>query len=215
MTEIDVEIGLGPVRAIPVTPPVNGQILLAGPGRLMGWSFREAGFDQPQSNEGQAVAPAAGATIVQIANPAGDNYTVQWSVQLIGAAAAADQDNFALFVGATQLETSLNAGAAGQYPQTPVGNNNQFGSAYAIKAIGAGTAGVTYAAQLAVTPVAQTQAAIELQDGNQPLTEIAVAHNGAETRWFGPQGIYFCNRIQVAVITGNLTGVVYAQFVKV
>lgn len=212
MSDLEIEVSLGRIRAIPAVNPPNGAVLLAGPGELMGWSFRESGAETGLSTEGQVVSPAAGATIASIANVPIGVYQIAWEVQLLGAAAAADQDNFALLSGATQLGVSLNAGAAGQYPQTGVQFSVPAVSTIAVKAIGAGTVGVTYAAQLAVTPVTAGQALLELQDGNQPLAEISAGIAGSLSQWFGPEGIRFYNQIKCVPIVGTMTGAVYARF---
>ena len=212
MSSLEVEISLGHIRAIPVVNPAPGAIVLTGSGELMGWSFRESGAETGLSAEGAVVSPAAGATIVSIPNVPVGVYTIAWEVQLIGAAAAADQDNFVLASGATNLEVSLNAGAAGQYPQTTVQFAVTSVQTIAVKAVGAGTVGVTYAAQVTVTPVTAGQAVLELQDGNQPLAEISAGIAGSLTQWYGPEGVRFLNRIQANPVIGQMTGTVYARF---
>lgn len=212
MSELEIEVSLGRIRAIPAIAPVSGTVLLAGPGELLGWSFRESGAETGLSTEASLVSPGAGATIASIASVPVGVYTISWETQLIGAAAAADQDNFALFSGATQLAVSLNAGAAGQYPQTTVQFSLTSAQTIAVKAVGAGTVGVTYAAQLAVTPVTAGQAVLELRDGNQPLCEISAGIAGSLSQWFGPEGIRFYNQIQAVPIAGQMTGAIYARF---
>lgn len=212
MSELEIEVSLGRIRAIPAIQPANGAVLLAGPGELLGWSFRESGAETGLSTEASLLSPGAGATIASIANVPVGVYTISWSVQLIGAAAAADQDNFQLLSGATVLMASLNAGAAGQYPQTQLQFAVPSLQTIAVKAIAAGTVGVTYAAQIAVTPVTAGQAVLELRDGNQPLCEISAGIAGSLTQWFGPEGIRFYNQIQAVPITGQMSGAVYARF---
>jgi hypothetical protein len=212
MSDLEIEVSLGRIRAIPAVNPASGSILLAGPGELMGWSFRESGAEAGLSTEASLVAPAAGATIASIANVPVGVYSISWEVQLIGAAAAADADNFQLFSGATLLMTSLNAGAAGQYPQTPVQFNLTSQQTIAVKALGAGTAGVTYAVQLSVVPVTTGQAILELQDGNNPMCEITAGTAGLLTAWFGPEGIRFYNQIKAVPIVGQMSGAIFARF---
>lgn len=212
MSELEVDISWGWIRAIPVVASTDGMLLLSGPARVTGWSFREAGDPTGQEVEGQVVSPGAGATIAQIVPASGAVYSITWSVQLIGAAAAADQDNFGLFRGGTQLDTSLNPGAAGVYAQSQVTDNDLFGLTYAVKAIGAGTAGVTYAAQMSIAPISGAVAIAELQDGNQPLAEISLGPGGVDTRHFGPHGIVIMNQVKLHLITGNLTGALYAVY---
>jgi hypothetical protein len=212
MSDLEIEVSLGRIRAISAIAPVSGTILLAGPGELMGWSFRESGAETGLSTEAALVSPGAGATIASIANVPAGVYTISWSVQLIGAAAAADQDNFQLFSGATLLSTSLNAGAAGQYPQTAVQFSLTSQQTIAVKALAAGTVGVTYAVQLSVVPVTAGQAVLELQDGNNPLCEISAGIAGSLTQWFGPEGVRFYNQIKAVPLVGQMSGAIYARF---
>ena len=212
MSELDIEVSLGRIRAIPVVAPVAASVILGGPGELMGWSFRESGAETGQSAEGQVVSPAAGATIVQLASLPVGVYTISWEVELIGAAAAADANNFELLAGATVLAISLNAGAAGSYAQVTVQFQLTTVQTVAVKAVAAGTVGVTYAAQLAVAPVTAGQAIIELQDGNNPMAEITAGVAGSLSQWYGPEGIRFYNQIKVVPITGVMVGAIYARF---
>lgn len=103
--------------------------------------------------EGRVVAPAAGAAIATVALTGGD-WQVWWEVQLDGAAAAADENNFGLYSGANLIATSVNPPAAGgPYLQNPQTAQIAFsGANLAVKAIGAGTAGIGYTASLSATP---------------------------------------------------------------
>lgn len=212
MSELEIEVSLGHIRAIPATVGVFGQSVLAGPGELMGWSFRESGAETGLAVEASLVSPGAGAAIATLSNVPAGVYNVTWTVQLIGAAAAADQDNFVLKVGATNIAVSLNAGAAGQYPQIPLQVSLASLQNVTVNAVGAGTVGVTYAVQLALTPATTGQAVVELRDGNQILGEVTAGTAGSLTQWFGPEGITFLNQIFVQPVTGQMTGVVYARF---
>ena len=212
MSELQVEVSLGHIRAIPVSNPASGTVVLAGPGELMGWSFRESGAEVGSSAEGSVVSPAANTPIVSLGTLPVGVYTISWEVQLIGAAAAADQDNFKLLAGLTVLSTSLNAGAAGQYPQTTVQFQLTSAQIVQIQSIGAGTVGVTYAAQLAAAPVTAGQAVLELQDGNSPLAEISAGIAGSLSEWYGPEGIRFYNQIKCVPIAGQMIGAIYARF---
>lgn len=212
MTEVDIEFGIGPVRAIDLASLVAGNNVISGPARLMGWSVREAGFEANQEAEASVVSPAAGATIVSLSGFGGGVYVVKWTVELVGAAGAADLNNFALFQGSTQLIESLNAGAAGSYPQPDVQDKNVFGNTYAIKAIGAGTVGVTYAAQISITPSVEYGSILELRDGNSVLAEIAVPVVGSQPAWFGPQGIAIYSKVATNVILGAVNGAIYVAY---
>lgn len=120
---------------------------------ITGFADRVPGLAVPPAPSnavtGSATSPAAGATIATVTLPQG-TYTVSWSVMLTGTVAAADLDNFGLYVGANLVATSLNGINAGtSYPQpavvieVPAG-----GAALAVKAIGAGTASSVYSATI-------------------------------------------------------------------
>lgn len=212
MTEVDVILNAGPVRAIPLSPALSGAVILTGPARLMGWSVRESGFEVPAEAAGSQAAPAAGTVIATIAPAGGAQYAIAWTVTLEGAVAAADRDNFGLYRGATLLTASANPAVAGEYVQDTVIDNDVFASAYSVKAIGAATAGTTYDAQITIQPVAGAEAVLELQDGNQPLAEISVPYLGTSTAWFGPGGVHVRGIVRTSVVSGALTGAIYAVY---
>jgi hypothetical protein len=212
MTELDIEVSIGPVRAIDIASLVTGGVVISGPARLMGWSVRDAGLENNQSVYGSVIAPAAGAVIVQAPGLAQADYDIRWQVELTGAAAAGDSNNFGLYAGATLLLTSENAGAAGVYPQTPTTFYDEFGQVLAVKAIGAGTAAVTYAAQMALTPRDVAGPILQLRDGNSELAEVYSPVFGAATQWFGPSGIRIHNQIKPLVNVGTLLGAIYIAY---
>jgi hypothetical protein len=153
--------------------PVTGGVVqasvaaqtLTGPEDGQCWHVRRVTVDgltapavagQSATSSGQQTSPGAAATITSIAAAAG-TYTAQWTVVLSGTLGAGDANNLQLTNAATQVATSLNAGAAGTYVQqtaqvvVPAG-----GATVAVKTIAAATVGGTYAAQLTLTPVAGT-----------------------------------------------------------
>ena len=203
MSSLEVEVSLGHIRAIPVTNPA---------GEIMGWSFRESGAEVGSSNEGSVTSPAANTPIVALLTLPVGVYTISWEVQLSGTVSATDLNNFKLLAGVTVLSTSLNAGAAGQYPQTSVQFQLTSAQTIQIQSIAAGTVGAVYAAQLAVAPVTAGQAVLELQDGNSALCEISAGIAGSLTQWFGPEGIRFYNQIKCVPVLGQMVGAVYARF---
>ena len=96
---------------------------------------------------GTNVAPAAfsgltGSSFV----PAAGTYTVSWTVALSGGSPGSnDANNFKLIFNTTTLATSVNAGAAGTYEQTPVTfTADGTHSLYIGTAGNNGTTGVTY-----------------------------------------------------------------------
>jgi hypothetical protein len=214
MTEIQVDVEYGKVYAVDLAAIANGALIVGGPADLMGWSVRDFGLENNQEAFGSVVSPGAGTVIAQLPAIQQADYEIRWQVQLIGAAAAADQDNFGLYAGATLLVTSLNPGAAGVYPQTQTAFYDQFGQALSIKAIAAGTVGVTYAAQFSIVPIGFAGPVLQLQDGNQELAEIYCPIFGADTRWFGPSGIRVNGTMKKVVNVGVLAGAIYVRYSK-
>lgn len=214
MTEIEIDITYGPVRVLPIPATFVDVQLLAGPCTLHGFSIRDTSAEVPLSTTGAVVSPAAGANISGTLSPATGTYLAQWIVELEGAAAAADADNFKLqFTGGVSIP-SLNPGAAGVYPQDPVEIVIPSGGTANIAAIAAGTVGVTYRATLSLEPVAFSSSITELRDGNNALLEMSVQPGQADTRWFGDSGLKVRNEILLHPISGLITGAVYARFAK-
>jgi hypothetical protein len=65
-------------------------------------------------------SPTTFQNIVFISSVTPGTYTVNWTVTLAGTIAAAEANNFQLYNGSTVVATSVNAAAAGTYPQAPV-----------------------------------------------------------------------------------------------
>jgi hypothetical protein len=115
--------------------------------------------------EGSQAAPAAGTTIVSLALPSG-GWSLNWLVQVSGAVAAAEVDNFALVSAGVQLDVSINGNVAGQpYQQQPAQVQIPIGGATVlVRNVALATAGTTYAAQLVATPANVPAAQVQLPD---------------------------------------------------
>lgn len=209
---IAVDAAIGDVFAVPVVQSLSDSTPIQGPCRLNGWSFRVEGVSTPQEFEGSSVAPGAGGNVLAPSSVPDGVYDVSWQVQLIGAAAAADQDNFKLVLPDGKTLISVNAGAAGVYPQDGVQTSAFVGGQVSVVAVGAGTAGVTYAAQVTLTPSKGVSTRVELQDGNSPLGEISILEDQTDTRWFGLPGVRVRQKITVHVITGLPSGCLYVTY---
>lgn len=211
---VEFEVGGQRVRSLPVLPTSADVTPLLGPAKLFGWSLRDATGDLTAENEGALLSPGAGATIVTITGLQAGTYQVEWTVGLLGAAAAADANNFKLVTNAGLLINSLNPGAAGDYVQPNVQAVVGAGGSVSVQAIAAGTVGVTYLAQLVLTPVLFGNTVVELQDGNQPLGEVALGQGESDTTWFDEPGLTIMNEIKLHVVSGVVTGAVFARFQK-
>jgi hypothetical protein len=209
MAEIDVDITLGGKLPIDVGPTSTSAIILQGAGRLAGWSLRDVNTTAPVAASGNVVAPAAGADIVALTGLPGGTYTITWTVGLQGAAAAGDADNFQLYDTAGNILASVNPGAAGEYIQPSTEVTVAAGAKIAIKAIAVGTAAVTYAADLSVSPTVETNTVVEIVDGQNTLGEVAFVTRAAETQDFGEGGIVVFQGVTLNVISGTVKGAVF------
>lgn len=118
------------------------------------------------SGEASVAAPGAGATVASISLVPG-TYNVGWTVALTaGTPAAGDASNFGLYVGGVLQEQSATPGALGSWPQQQVEVTVAATTTVAVKAVGAGTAGVTYAAELSAVPVEVTDPTGQVQPFN-------------------------------------------------
>jgi hypothetical protein len=101
---------------------------------------------------GEVTSPAALTSICTETLPQG-SYTVDWQVGLSGTTAAADQNNFGLYVGSTLVATSNNEDTAGgTWPQDEIDVEiPSAGAALRIRSIAAGTSGAIYDASLVAT----------------------------------------------------------------
>lgn len=121
------------------------------------------------SASGTVTSAGALATIASVSLAPG-TYTLAWTVGLTGGTpAAADANNFGLYVGGTRQEASVNPGALGEWQQQPVTITLTNTTTVAVESIGAGTASVVYSAELAATPIPVTDPTGQLQPPN-PLT---------------------------------------------
>lgn len=211
MPEIDVTWDTGNVAALPVLPTSADVTLITSDCRLVGWSLRDTSTPVPAQAEGAVISPGAGVAIVNLAGLKAGVYDITWSVALQGAAAAADADNFKLIANNVTVENSVNAGAAGSYPQTGARVTIVAGNSVSINAIAAGTVGVTYLAQIEITPTPVAASVVEIQDSGNILGEISLPPGGSETHTMQHPGIPCQGQIKVHVISGAVTGVVYAR----
>lgn len=204
---MDVTVG----GTMPLTvPSTTGAITpISGAGRLTGWSLRDVTAAVATDAEANVVAPAAGATVVTLSGLAGGNYTLKWTVGLQGAAAAADADNFQILNGVTVLEGSINPGAAGNYVQPDIVVTVPASGSITVKAIGAGTAGVTYSASVSLIPTGIIDAIGEITSGGDVLGEISLAAGATSTEIFGDDGPMFNAGITLTVTSGALRGSIH------
>lgn len=212
MTVIDVEIDTGSVKALPVPVTVTDKLLITGTAKLCGWSLRDASGDTTTQTEAAVVSPAAGAAIVSISGLAAGTYDITWIVALQGAAAAADANNFQLKNGAVVVEGAINPGAAGVYPQNGARIVVPANGTVSINAIAIGTVGVTYLAQIEIAITLIPNAVAEIQDGGNILGEVAMPAGESSTEWFDRDGIDVQGSIKLHVVSGTITGVLYAKF---
>lgn len=212
--EIDITVVTDAIRAIPVPVTAVDVTPITGPCKLYGWSLREASGELPTQGSGSVTSPAATTTIATTPSVPAGSYLVSWEVELAGTLAAADANNFRLVDANGNVLVSINAAVAGVYPQEQVEINTTLAGAVFIQNIGAGTAGAVYSAQLTVQPTFTPAAIVEIQDGNQPLAESAIAAQSFDTETMSGDGVHVGQGIKVHVIQGTVTGVLYVRFNK-
>lgn len=209
MTDVNVSVTVGEKLPLTVSPTAVDVQLYSGEGYLSGWSLRDAQADTDLANTGIVVAPGAGVTIATVTGVAAGTYAVNWTVGLQGAAAAGDANNFTLVDTAGTVLGSINPGAAGEYPQPTVDVTLAAGNSVSIKAIGAGTAGVTYSASLTLVPNGVIEMVVELQDGARILGEASASDLSTDTVTLGDPGVSLRNGVLLHVVSGKVTGTVY------
>jgi hypothetical protein len=199
------------IRAVtvPLVTAPNGVQVVTAPCRLCGWCLNASNINSLQV-QGAVVAPAAFANIAQITGVPAGEYHCSWTVGLSGPAAAADQNNFRLTVGATVIANSNNLPAAGEYPQNDVNLVVPAGGA-TVKITNpvAGTAGVVYDASFSLStgPICE----VNIQDSGQVLGVSAIDTGKSDTQMLSDSGIYVSSFLQVVALAGTVSGVLYVR----
>lgn len=196
-------------RVLPVSAAAAtaGKRLLGGPLRIVGYSLNDGAAGQGLTATGQQTAPGAGATIASISLPNGE-YTVEWTLELQGTPGAGEVNNVALDIGATQVATSVNLGAVGNYPQQNANVSVTGGPlTLAAKAIGAGTAGAIYIINFTITPTGNSQCT--LSDGGMVVATISVLQGADRTEWPDTVGLEFETDFTVTTTQGVIQGTVF------
>jgi hypothetical protein len=209
MIEVDIDVSSGSVVPVRIAPTAVGGPVFTGGGVLAGWSLRDATAVIPNQTEGTVAAPGAGAVIAQLTNVPAGTYNVNWAVTLAGALAAADTNNLVLFVNAGNVQVAIALPVAGEYPQEPVEIVVPSLATVGVKAIAVATAGTAYTAQFAISPTLELESIVEIQDGGNVLGEFSSGSVRAWTQWFGKDGPYLNSGVQLAVVSGAVTGCIY------
>jgi hypothetical protein len=122
---------------------------------------------------GTATSPGPAAVIATATVLASGTYTVHWSMSLGGTLGAGDANNTGVYLNnITLLAASVNAGAAGTYPQAPFTVTAHAGDTLVFGTNNAGTAGSVYSGT--ITP------------GSLPLS-LSVGPQGLGTNWYPAQ----------------------------
>lgn len=212
MTSLEIGATVGDKWPLTVAPTSTDVLLFSGEGYCAGWSLRDATIDTPESASGSVVAPGAAVVIAQITALAAGTYRLHWTVELQGAAAAADANNFQLVGPAGLILGSVNLGAAGEYAQIDADVTVPQNSAVSVKSIGAGTAGVTYTASVTADPTGLIETIVEIMDGPRILGESTMSDVATDSQNLGDPGVRLSSGVLVHVVAGRVTGVVYVTF---
>lgn len=135
------------------------------------------------STEGRQLGPAALTTLCSATLTQGE-WAINWEVQLDGTVAAAELNNFGLYIGGTLLAQSENPPTAGgPYSQESVVIQVGVGGAtVSIKNIGAGTSTAGYTGEFTAQPYGAAVAYSKLPDiVMQPGWEIGIGANNAQS----------------------------------
>lgn|SRR5487761_66554 len=210
--ELDIEVTLGGIRGVPFSNQSADLVLLSGPSRLWGWSIRESAGVVGAGNATGAstafVAAAAGSaslgvtdaltgfdvTMAAIAAAAGGTVTVS---NVVGGPYLF---NFEGQVGNAALLSVRFPNpllASGGAPTVAIG---------AIVGGGAGNINV-YGVQSPGNP-----ARLSIDDGGQSIAEVVLQAGTSMSEWYGPMGMHVSGELLLNMLSGNVTGVLYASF---
>lgn len=148
---------------VPVWQVANASMTQSAFGDLSGVS--PVGAPESLINYAAVAAPGAGATIVFVSAIPPGNYLVQWTVEVSGTlAAGTDNDNVRLTTSGGVSERAIYPAVAGTYPQQSFETDSQTLGNFVASAIGAATAGSTYAVSVSASPLSGIGAQLELPD---------------------------------------------------
>lgn len=183
--------------------------LLGGPLRLCGWSLADAASINDLTVDQSAVAPAAGATIATLSLPNGP-WTIEWTFELTGTPGAGDVDNVSVNLGATQIATSVNLGAVGNYQQEEAAADVVNGPVnLTFKAIGVATAGTTYKIEANALPLAPNLG--QILDGGMVVANFSVPRGLVDNNGPSDCGVQVDTELALKSLAGAVTGVLYVE----
>lgn len=210
MTDVLVEVDAGDVTALPVSPTSVDVTLLTGDCRIIGWSLRSTVNGTVPGTEDGAEAAIVAATAGNVSLPHATDSLTGFAVELTTAGTAAmtitvsnvvgGPFTYVVAVGVTSfvinfptalLSTGVAPNVAWSATAAAVGEMNIFGAT----AQGGGTG---------------VQTVVEIQDVGNILGEISLAPTQAETDQLRDAGVPCQGQIKLHVISGTVTGVVYA-----
>jgi hypothetical protein len=214
VSELEIDVTVGPVRVIPVLATAVDVLLINGPVELAGFSFREAGGEVGGRASGNVTSPGATTAIATLSGFAAGTYLVNWTVGVEGTLGAGDANNMNITLTGVSQIPAIYPGVVGEYPQQQLELTLLATDNISVKSIAAATVGANYSADITIIPVGPIQALAELQDGNNPLAEVSLVAGQGDSRWYGSGGLKVRNRINLHMISGTMAGAVYARFQK-
>ena len=194
-----------PAQAISLDAAGAAQVLSSRPCLLYGWSAQDTGVPANTSKGyGAVAAPGAGVTVESL-TPGAGTYRVTVATHLTGPVAAADFNNMQLSApsyGPAVLITD-NSASTIPFENGPYTITLAAGDALKVAAIGAATAGTTYAAQIIAEP--ESLSAFSLYDGQSAAGQLVTAQylppGGSNEVDYGAPGI-LCRR---GLYAGNIS----------
>lgn len=212
MSELELFVETGTLRAISVPLLSVPRLIIGGPCHLHGWSFREA-FGNPNaiiSNPDAATANIVAATAGNVSIPVGASLTgFDIDLSVVGTA------NMVITVTNVPNGPYTYDLAAGQsrisvsYPTPLPPTGGQPNIAWSATAAATGTitaAGVTFSGGSG-SPVV-----VEISSGNTLLGEAEMAPGKTHNAWFGVPGLYAPQGILLTNFLGSALGAVYVSY---
>lgn len=188
--EVDVDVSVGPIRALPASWSLTPVNVINGPCTWYGYSLRNpSGASSIYTTVSQIVLGATG-----VAAFSNNPFPVQQTIT--GGTVSA--------IAINGVNTGLTSGtfwvpAFGNVTVTYTGAPTTFT-----------TAGVAPVSQ--VSGLAGISAAVDVMSGNLFLGRISVSGDIGNEEWYGPMGIYSPGGLQLVTVAGTWTGTVYAGY---
>jgi hypothetical protein len=214
VTELDIDVSVGPVCAITVLGLAGIRKVISGPCRLYGWSFRES-FGVPDVPAGGPnaitgnIAAAVGGNVAIPANSSLTGFDIDLST--VGTAA--------MIVTVTNVPGGpytyiLPAGQARLSVTFPVELPPTGGAPNVAWSATAAAVGTIVAYGVTSGAGSGNAAIIEFTSGGNLLAEAEIQPGATHNAWFGPMGIHIPQDVTINVTGSFAQGAIYAAYYR-